>query len=49
MSEANAATWADKNDCQIEKIPGSGETRQDFYGSGYGGSVSPAPGKKLDT
>lgn len=46
MSEANAAAWTEKNGCEIEKVEGSGETRVDHYGPrGYGGSVSPAPGK----
>jgi hypothetical protein len=42
MSEGNAAAWADKNGCEIEKVEGSGETREDHYGPrGYRGSVSP--------
>ena len=30
MTEAGAAEWAGNNDCEIEKIPDSGETLQDF-------------------
>ena len=45
MTEADAATWAENNGCEIQKVDGSGETRSDLYGAqGYGGSVSPAPG-----
>ena len=31
MTEAQAAEWGPKNDCEIEKIPSSGETYQDLY------------------
>ena len=45
MTAADAATWAENNGCEIEKVEGSGETREDHYGRrGYGGSVSSAPG-----
>jgi hypothetical protein len=47
MTEADAANWAEKNGCDIEKVEGSGETRSDLYGPhGYGGLVTPAPGMK---
>jgi hypothetical protein len=47
MTEADAAEWADKNGCEIEKVKSSGETRSDLYGPrGYGGSVTPAPEMK---
>ena len=46
MTEAEAAEWGEKNDCEMQQVEDSGETREDYYGSGgYGGSVSPAPGK----
>ena len=37
MTEGEAAAWAKSEDCEIQKVEGS---------AGYGGSVSPAPGKE---
>jgi hypothetical protein len=48
MTDEQAAEWGEKNGCEMEKIPLSGEQFSNLYGSsGYGGSVTPAPGKEL--
>ena len=46
MTEADAATWAEKNGCDIEKIPHSGEQSAGYLGWDGPTRVSPAPGKE---
>ena len=46
MTEAEAVEWGEKNGCDIEKIPHSGEQSTGYLGWGDGPvRVTPAPGK----
>lgn len=45
MTEADAAQWARNNKVELEKVEGSREERQDYYGDGHGQSTPRAPGK----
>ena len=43
MTEADAAEWGKQNDCEVEKIPDSGEERTGPY-LRWGDGPVPAPG-----
>jgi hypothetical protein len=46
MTEAGAAEWAGNNDCEIEKIEGSGEERDGSVRAAMSAAQTSAPGQE---